>query len=81
MNTFSIVDRPSEDIVIPLQGLRFAIMETTIQERIRLWDAGPSDSFGPLSGDLPHVIDEYIRVVLCQSSRRPTMSLSWRRRS
>ena len=46
--------------MIPADGLRFAIMETTLQERVRLWDAGPSDSFGPLSGDLPHEIDQYI---------------------
>ena len=34
-------------------------LETTAQERIRLWDLGPSASFGPLAGSLPHVLDDY----------------------
>ena len=38
-----------------MNGLHFAVLETTVQERIRLWDLGPSASFGPLAGNLPHV--------------------------
>ena len=52
VNTFTYA---SADI----EGLHFALLETTVQERIRLWDLGPSASFGPLSGSLPHVVDEY----------------------
>ena len=62
VNTFGFDDIPSLGIF--RQGLNFAVLETTLQERIRLWDAGPSDSFGPLSGDLPHVIDEYFELFL-----------------
>ena len=39
---------------ISREGLSFAILETTVQERLRLWDVGPSDEFGPLSGRLTH---------------------------
>ena len=41
------------------EGMGFAVLETTVQERIRLWDLGPSASFGPLTGNLPHVLDDY----------------------
>ncbi len=43
---------------IGADGLGFAVLETTAQERIRLWDLGPSASFGPLAGSLPHEIDD-----------------------
>ena len=33
MNTFGF---------LLLDGLNFAVLETTLQERVRLWDAGPS---------------------------------------
>ena len=42
------------------EGMGFAVLETTVQERIRLWDLGPSESFGPLAGSLPHVVDDYL---------------------
>ncbi len=44
---------------VDIEGLHFALLETTVQERIRLWDLGPSASFGPQAGSLPHVVDEY----------------------
>ena len=50
--TFSFVDRPSLGIF--REGLNFAVLETTTQERLRLWDLGPSAEFGPLSGVLRH---------------------------
>ena len=40
------------------EGMGFAVLETTVQERIRLWDLGPSASFGPLAGSLQHEIDD-----------------------
>ena len=60
MNAYGIAKRPAEDIVIPVAGLNFGILETTIHERVRLWDVGPSAGFGPLSGGLRHDDDEYI---------------------
>ena len=39
-------------------GLGFAVLETTAQERIRLWDLRPSASFGPLAGNLQHELDD-----------------------
>ena len=39
-------------------GLGFAVLETTAQERIRLWDLGPSVSFGPPAGSLTHDADK-----------------------
>ena len=44
---------------VDIEGLHFAVLETTVQERIRLWDLGPSESFGPLAGSLQHEIDDY----------------------
>ncbi len=42
------------------EGMGFAVLETTAQERIRLWDLGPSASFGPLIGGLQHELDDYM---------------------
>ena len=53
INTFRYVS-------VDIEGLHFALLETTVQERIRLWDLGPSESFGPLAGSLPHVVDDYL---------------------
>ena len=50
--TFGFPDRPSLGIF--REGLNFAVLETTTQERLRLWDLGPSAEFGPLSGVLRH---------------------------
>ena len=47
MNTFNFSESG-------LEALSFAVLETTAQERLRLWDLGPSESFGPLSGNLDH---------------------------
>ena len=44
-------------LVESLQGLEFAVLETTIQERLRLWVGDPADSFGPVSGGLRHELD------------------------
>ena len=52
INTLSLV-------AVEIEGLHFAVLETTVQERIRLWDLGPSASFGPLAGSLPHELDDY----------------------
>ena len=41
----------------PLQNLEFAVLETTIQDRLGLWSESPADSFGPLSGELAHELD------------------------
>ena len=43
-----------------IEGISFGILETTVQERIRLWGVGPVAAFGPLSGTLNHDADEYI---------------------
>ena len=37
-------------------------LETTITEKLRIWNEGPDAEFGPVSGDLPHEVDEYIEV-------------------
>ena len=58
INTFRFVDDPSREIV--REGLHFAVLETTVQERLRLWDNGPSAQFGPLSGGLQHELDGFI---------------------
>ena len=47
MNTFNFSESG-------LEALSFAVLETTVQERLRLWDLGPSESFGLLSGNLDH---------------------------
>ena len=47
-------------LVESLQGLEFAVLETTIQDRLRLWAGEPADSFGPVSGELAHDSDVYI---------------------
>ena len=44
-------------LVESLKGLEFAVLETTIQERLRLWAGDPADSFGPVSGGLRHELD------------------------
>ena len=46
------------DPLLFADGMGFAVLETTAQERIRLWDLGPSASFGPLTGDLQHELDD-----------------------
>ena len=57
--TFRFVDRPDHDLF--REGLHFSVLETTVQERLRLWDLGPSASFGPLSGTIRHEPgDEFI---------------------
>ena len=43
------------------EGMGFAVLETTVQERIRLWDLGPSASFGPLAGNLQHKLDNSVK--------------------
>ncbi len=50
VNTLSLV-------ALDIEGLHFAVLETTVQERIRLWDLGPSASFGPLTGSMAHDTD------------------------
>ena len=60
MNTFGMVDRPA--LGISRDGLGFAVLETTVQERLRLWAKGPKEIFGPVSGRLQHEVDGYIKV-------------------
>ena len=43
-------------------NVSFSVLETTIQEKLRIWAEGSDAEFGPLSGELPHEIDEYIEV-------------------
>ncbi len=38
----------------------FSVLETTIQEKLRIWANGPAAEFGPLSGEMPHDDDDYI---------------------
>ena len=52
VTSLHFVDVPSRDLF--LDGIAFAVLETTTQERLRLWDLGPSAGFGPLSGVLRH---------------------------
>ena len=54
--TFRYADIPELGIV--WEGLHFSVLETTVQERVRLWDLGPSAGFGPLSGVLSHDPDD-----------------------
>ena len=54
LNTFSYESSLSG---MPLENLEFAVLETTIQERLGLWSEPPADSFGPLSGALRHELD------------------------
>ena len=49
MNTFGRVDT---------EGINFSILETTLQERIRIWANGPSAKFGPEKGQLGN-LDAY----------------------
>ena len=44
---------------IAFEGLHYAVLETTAQERLRLWTLGPSDRFGPLRGGLSHNSDSF----------------------
>ena len=38
-------------------NVSFSVLETTIQEKLRIWAEGSDAEFGPLSGELPHEID------------------------
>ena len=44
----------------PRQNIGFSVLETTVQDKLRVWDSGPSDEFGPLGGRLDHEVDTYI---------------------
>ena len=55
MNTFGISKFIADE-------LNFSILETTITEKLRIWNEGPDAEFGPVSGDLAHEVDEYIEV-------------------
>ena len=52
MNTFGIPKFIADE-------LNFSVLETTITEKLRIWAEGPESFFGPVSGELPHEIDEY----------------------
>ena len=41
----------------------FSVLETTIQEKLRIWANGPAAEFGPLSGEMPHDDDNYIEAL------------------
>ena len=61
INTFGFRDHPA--LGVTGEGLNFAVLETTTQERLRLWDLGPSAEFGPLSGVLRHdPSDDFLEV-------------------
>ena len=51
MNTAKLVDETIDNV-------GFSVLETTIQEKLRIWAEGPDDEFGPLSGQLPHEVDD-----------------------
>ena len=53
LNTFRLIDEENR----PFENIGFAVLETTIQERLRLWASDPADSFGPVSGELSHELD------------------------
>ena len=55
MNTFIISKFIADE-------LNFAVLETTIREKLRIWTEGPDAEFGPVSGDLAHEVDGYIEV-------------------
>ena len=52
VTSLHFVDVPSLDLF--LDGIAFAVLETTVQERVWQWGIGPSAEFGPLSGVLRH---------------------------
>ena len=41
------------------ENVSFSILETTVQEKLRIWADGPDAEFGPLSGEMPHDDDNY----------------------
>ena len=43
-----------------VDNVGFSVLETTIQEKLRIWTEGPEAEFGPENGELPHEVDEYI---------------------
>ena len=43
-----------------VDNVAFSVLETTIQEKLRIWIEGPDAEFGPVSGELPHDADEYL---------------------
>ena len=45
-----------------VDNVGFSVLETTIREKLRIWAEGPDAEFGPVSGELPHEVDEYIEV-------------------
>ena len=47
MNTFGISPMYAENQA-------FSVLETTIQEKLKIWTEGPDAEFGPLSGELVH---------------------------
>ena len=53
MNTFGVSKELADE-------LNFSVLETTIQEKLRIWAEGADDEFGPVSGDLRHTVDNYI---------------------
>ena len=59
LNTWTF--RDSFEHEISREGLHFAVLETTVQERLSIWGLGPADRFGPLAGRLVHdAEDNYI---------------------
>ena len=43
-----------------VDNVGFSVLETTIREKLRIWTEGPDAEFGPVSGELPHEVDEYL---------------------
>ena len=44
----------------PRHNLGFSVLETTVQDKLRVWESGASDEFGPIGGELVHDVDGFI---------------------
>ena len=47
----------------PRQNIGFSVLETTVQDKLRVWESGPSDEFGPIGGELVHDVDGFIETI------------------
>ena len=42
------------------ENVSFSVLETTVQEKLRIWGNDPAGKFGPLDGEMPHDDDNKI---------------------
>ena len=49
MNTWGLTGRE----------INFSVLETTIQDKLSIWEEGPSNKFGPIDGELAHNSDGF----------------------